>query len=148
METLIKFNPFLVEIEFVGQEINYVDDGSEFIQTINDVGSNPHGRLVLIPIPIQETIPVINLIRSAREEKTNLGLYHALSILNSNSIPEELRDYKILFPGTLRTASGNAFIPTLFFSHDINSRWRRSCHWLKDYFITKDYILLKYKIFL
>lgn len=144
MKTLPISGIFTVEIEKVN-EITYVDDGSEFIETINDIGCEPSGKLILRPVLLLGTIDPINLLRDAKKDNANLGLYHALSILNSHSIPEDLRDYKgILFPGTLRVASRNAFIPTLFFSHDINARWRASCHWLKDP-ITKDYILLKFK---
>lgn len=149
MKILPISNPFSVFIENV-DNIKYMDDGAEFMQTINDIGYNPWGKLILRPVLLLETINPINLLRNAERENVNLGLYHAISILNTNLkqilIPEDLRDYKeILFPGTLRTASGNAFIPTLFFSKDINARWRTSCHWTRD-LIEKGSILLKFKI--
>jgi len=141
---------FEVEIENlkVGDPIKYVDDGSEYIETINDVGCNPSGRLVLQPFFFNEeenSLSTVKVLRKAIEINANLGLYHALSILNknSNSISDELRHYKILFPGTLRIAANNAFIPTLFFSRDINARWRISCHWFANLVNPKEEILLK-----
>ncbi|TSD03065.1 MAG: hypothetical protein Athens071416_325 [Parcubacteria group bacterium Athens0714_16] len=145
METLTIFEPFTVQIEDTGtgNVIRYVDEGD--VKTINDVGCIPNGKLILKPILVKGIIKPLSLIRDSRDMGFNLGLYHALSLINSHSLTEELKDYKILFPGTLRIACQRAFIPTLFFSKDLNARWRTSCNWI-DEFIGEGNVFLKFKV--
>lgn len=144
METLTLFEPFTVQIEKINSVVRYVDEGCDSIKTINDVGDKPSGNLILKPVPLSGAMNPISLIRDSKDLNYNLGLYHALSLLNSHSLPKELREFKILFPGTLRIAAEKAFIPVLFFSKDINARWRTSGHWLDD-LIGKNHVVLYYK---
>ena len=75
-----------------------------------------------------------DMVRRSREElHANLGQRHAEYLLeNHNEIPEELRKFVLVFPGTIwRSRYGNRSVPCLDWD---DGQWQLSFRWLENGF--------------
>ena len=92
----------------------------------------------------ESSVPGDEMVRLAKENDAMLGQRHAEALLrNQDKIPEEWRDYILVFPGDVwRDPHGRRVVPYLCW---YGGRWYLHFCWLESGFYSRGRLLRSYK---